>query len=65
MAEITLESLSKIYPDGTQAVTDLQLEVGERRVRRVRRAVGLREDDRAADDRRPRVGHLGKRPARR
>jgi multiple sugar transport system ATP-binding protein len=28
MAEITLESLSKVYPDGTQAVTDLQLEVG-------------------------------------
>ncbi len=27
MAEITLESLSKVYPDGTQAVTDLQLEV--------------------------------------
>ena len=28
MAEITLESLSKVYPDGTQAVTDLQLDVG-------------------------------------
>jgi multiple sugar transport system ATP-binding protein len=27
MAEITLESLSKVYPDGTQAVTDLQLDV--------------------------------------
>jgi multiple sugar transport system ATP-binding protein len=27
MAEITLESLSKVYPDGTQAVTDLHLEV--------------------------------------
>ncbi|HET8528290.1 MAG TPA: sn-glycerol-3-phosphate ABC transporter ATP-binding protein UgpC [Gaiellaceae bacterium] len=28
MAEITLESLTKVYPDGTQAVTDLDLEVG-------------------------------------
>ena len=27
MAEITLESLSKVYPDGTQAVTNLQLDV--------------------------------------
>ena len=27
MAEITLERLTKVYPDGTQAVTDLQLEV--------------------------------------
>ena len=28
MAEITLESLTKVYPDGTRAVTDLDLEVG-------------------------------------
>ena len=28
MAEITLESLTKVYPDGTPAVTDLDLEVG-------------------------------------
>ncbi|HEU4972324.1 MAG TPA: sn-glycerol-3-phosphate ABC transporter ATP-binding protein UgpC [Gaiellaceae bacterium] len=27
MAEITLESLSKVYPDGTHAVTDLHLDV--------------------------------------
>ena len=27
MAEITLESLTKVYPDGTRAVTDLDLEV--------------------------------------
>ena len=27
MAEITLESLTKVYPDGTKAVTDLDLEV--------------------------------------
>ena len=33
----------------------------ERRVRRLRRAVGLRQDDRAADDRRPRVDHLRER----
>ena len=28
MAEITLEQLTKVYPDGTKAVTDLDLEVG-------------------------------------
>ena len=28
MAGITLESLTKVYPDGTRAVTDLDLEVG-------------------------------------
>ena len=28
MAAITLESLTKVYPDGTRAVTDLDLEVG-------------------------------------
>ncbi len=28
MAKITLESLTKVYPDGTRAVTDLDLEVG-------------------------------------
>ena len=28
MAEITLESLTKVYPDGTRAVTDLDLEMG-------------------------------------
>ena len=27
MAEITLESLTKVYPDGTQAVSDLHLDV--------------------------------------
>ena len=27
MAEITLESLTKVYPDGTRAVTDLDLDV--------------------------------------
>ena len=29
MAEITLENLSKVYPDGTEAVTGLDLEVGD------------------------------------
>jgi multiple sugar transport system ATP-binding protein len=28
VAEITLEQLTKVYPDGTEAVTDLDLEVG-------------------------------------
>ena len=29
MAEIVLERLTKVYPDGTEAVTELDLEVGE------------------------------------
>ncbi len=29
MAEITLENLTKVYPDGTEAVTDLDLEIGD------------------------------------
>ncbi len=29
MAEITLESLTKVYPDGTEAVTDLDLEIAD------------------------------------
>ena len=29
VAEITLERLTKVYPDGTEAVTDLDLEVGD------------------------------------
>jgi multiple sugar transport system ATP-binding protein len=29
VAEITLDKLTKIYPDGTEAVTDLDLEVGD------------------------------------
>ena len=29
MAEITLENLTKIYPDGTEAVTSLDLEIGD------------------------------------
>ncbi len=29
MAEITLENLTKVYPDGTEAVTSLDLEVGD------------------------------------
>jgi multiple sugar transport system ATP-binding protein len=29
LAEITLQQLTKVYPDGTEAVTDLDLEVGD------------------------------------
>ncbi len=28
MAEITLESLTKVYPDGTEAMTGLDLAIG-------------------------------------
>jgi multiple sugar transport system ATP-binding protein len=29
VAEITLDGLTKIYPDGTEAVTALDLEIGD------------------------------------
>ena len=48
MAEITLESLTKVYPDGTQAVTDLQLES--------RAASSSCSSGRRAAGRRPRCG---------
>ena len=65
MAEITLESLTKVYPDGTQRRHRPRPRGGERRVRRLRRPVGLRQDDGAADDRRARDDHLRARADRR
>ena len=29
MAEIVLENLAKVYPDGTEAVTDLDLDIAD------------------------------------
>ena len=29
MSEITLDGVAKVYPDGTEAVTDLDLEIGD------------------------------------
>ena len=54
MAGVTFDRVSKVYPDGTRAVNGLDLGDRGRRVHGARRAVGLRQDDRAADGRRAR-----------
>ena len=64
MASITYDRITKRYPDGTQAVADLDLDDPRRRVPRPRRPVRLRQDDRAAHGRRPR-GDLRRPAARR
>ena len=65
MAEIALEKLTKVYPDGTHAVRELDLADRGRRADRPRRAVGLRQDDGAADGRRARGHHRRIGPDRR
>ena len=62
MAEIVLDDVTKRYPDGFEAVKDLNLDDRRRRVHDPRRPVGLREVDRAAHDRRAR-GHHRRRAA--
>ena len=57
MAEITFDNVSKTYGDGFRAVSDLEPRRAGRRVRRLRRPVGLRQDDRAAHDRGSRGDH--------
>ena len=64
MAEIVLDGVTKRYPDGFEAVKNIDLDDRRRRVHDPRRPVGLREVDRAADDRRAR-GHLRRRAAHR
>ena len=64
MAEIMLDDITKRYPDGFEAVKRLQPRHRRRRVHDPRRPVGLREVDRAADDRRAR-GHHRRRAAHR
>ena len=54
MAPITLEQVTKVYPNGFEAVHELDLDVGRRRVHGARRPVGMRQDDGAAHGRRPR-----------
>ena len=51
MAGVTFDGVSKVYPDGTRAVNDIDLDDRGRRVHGARRAVGLRQDDRAAHGR--------------
>ena len=48
MAEIVLDNVTKRYPDGSEAVKEIDLDDRRRRVRDPRRPVGLREVDRAA-----------------
>ena len=57
LAEIVLDDVWKVYPDGTVAVRAPRPRHRRQGVRRPRRTVGLRQDDRAADDRRARVDH--------
>ena len=66
MADVRFEQATRIYP-GTvvPAVDALDLHDRRRRVRRPRRALGLRQDDRPAHARRPGGGRLRLRPDRR
>ena len=59
MAEVAFKDVDKVYPNGVKAVDDAEPRGPRRRVPRARRAVRLRQDDRAADGRRAR-GHLGR-----
>ena len=60
MAAVTFSGVGKVYPDGTRAVNDLDLDVARRRVHRPRRPVRLRQDDGAAHGRRARGDHRGR-----
>ena len=61
MAEIQFKEITKRYPDGFEAVKDDRPRHRRRGVHDPGRAVGLREVDGAADDRRAR-GHHRRRP---
>ena len=63
MAEIVLDDVWKVYPDGTEAVRALDLDDRRRGVHRPRRAVRVRQDHRAAHGRRAR-GDLTRRDRR-
>ena len=52
MSAISMEKLSKVYSSGVSAVAGLDLDVKDRRVRRPRRSVRVRQDDYAAHGRR-------------
>ena len=54
-----LERVTKVYDGDVLAVDDVSLEVADGRVHGPRRAVGLRQVDAAADDRRARAGDGG------
>ena len=54
MAEIVLEDVWKVFPDGTEAVRSFDLDIAGWGVHRSRGPVGVRQDHRAAHGRRPR-----------
>ena len=56
MATVTLKDIQKSYGD-VQIIKGVDLDDRRRRVRRLRRPVGLRQVDAAADDRRARGDH--------
>ena len=62
MAEIVLDNVTKRYADGTEAVKDVDLDIADGEFMILVGPVGLREVDRAADDRRAR-GHHRRRAA--
>ena len=60
MAEITLKGVTKRYPDGTEAVKAIDLDIADGEFMILVGPVGLRQVDGPADDRRAR-GHLRRR----
>jgi ABC-type phosphate/phosphonate transport system ATPase subunit len=54
MAEITLRGVTKRYPDGTEAVKQIDLDIHDGEFMILVGPFGLREVDGAADDRGPR-----------
>ena len=63
MSGISLDEVTKVYPNGVKAVDDALARHRRGRVLRPRRPVRLRQVDAAADDRRPRGRH-GRRRSR-
>ena len=51
MADIKLENVTKRYPDGYEAVRDMSLDIEDGEFMILVGPVGLRQDDRPADDR--------------
>ena len=60
MSEIVLDGVTKVFDDGYEAVKDMNLDIADGEFMILGRALGLRQVDGAADDRRAR-GHLQRR----
>ena len=52
MVQIALDDVGKVYADGTEAVSNLDLAIGDGEFMRPRGPFGVWEDDRPADGRR-------------